>query len=245
MAFGAYASTIRETYFEKLAGLLARLNRDLHSDTDPGKFLTLFCGLIDPSTRTLRWASAGHEPGLVLRARSEQPEQLLATGPPMGVLENGSWDAGETLSLASGDLLVLVTDGITEAQAPTGARYRRERVAEIASRHAGEPAEAICAAVLDDVSSFVIERSMAELEHRLQRTPTDEELASHMNVPLEDLQDNLAEISGQLTPSEVRSIRTNEVLREWRGRIPPIAGVERVAVFGQRSGPPGRTASKG
>ena len=52
--------------------------------------------------------------------------------------------------------------------------------------------------------------------------------------------DNLAEISGQLTPSEVRSIRTNEVLREWRGRIPPIAGVERVAVFGQRSGPPGR-----
>jgi multidrug efflux pump subunit AcrB len=52
--------------------------------------------------------------------------------------------------------------------------------------------------------------------------------------------DNLAEISGQLTPSEVRSIRTNEVLREWRGRIPPIAGVERVAVFGQRAGPPGR-----
>ena len=40
-----------------------------------------------------------------------------------------------------------------------------------------------------------IERSMAELEHRLQRTPSDEELASHMSVTLEDLQDNLAEIS--------------------------------------------------
>jgi RNA polymerase sigma factor for flagellar operon FliA len=40
-----------------------------------------------------------------------------------------------------------------------------------------------------------IERSMVELEHRLQRTPTDEELATHMSVTLEDLQDNLAEIS--------------------------------------------------
>ncbi|MFP5332192.1 MAG: RNA polymerase sigma factor WhiG [Acidimicrobiia bacterium] len=40
-----------------------------------------------------------------------------------------------------------------------------------------------------------IERSMVELEHRLQRTPTDEELAKHMNVQVDDLQDNLAEIS--------------------------------------------------
>jgi len=40
-----------------------------------------------------------------------------------------------------------------------------------------------------------IERSLAELEHRLQRTPTDEELADHLGVPLEELQDHLAEIS--------------------------------------------------
>ncbi len=52
--------------------------------------------------------------------------------------------------------------------------------------------------------------------------------------------ENLAEVSGQLTPSEVRSIRTNAVIAEWRRRIPPIPGVERVAVFGQRGGPPGR-----
>jgi serine phosphatase RsbU (regulator of sigma subunit) len=141
------------------AGLLARLNRDLHSDTDPGKFLTLFCGLIDPSKRTLRWASAGHEPGLVLRAGSDRPEQLLATGPPMGVLENGSWEAGQPLSLAPGDLLVLVTDGITEAQAPDGARYQRERLSQVAQRHAAESADRICQAVLSDVAEFVGARS--------------------------------------------------------------------------------------
>lgn len=52
--------------------------------------------------------------------------------------------------------------------------------------------------------------------------------------------DNLAEITGQLTPSEIRSVRTAEVLRVWRQKLPPIPGVERVAVYGQRAGPPGR-----
>jgi len=52
--------------------------------------------------------------------------------------------------------------------------------------------------------------------------------------------DNLAEISGQLTPSEVRTVRTKKILGAWRRLIPAIPGVERVAVFGRRGGPPGR-----
>jgi len=52
--------------------------------------------------------------------------------------------------------------------------------------------------------------------------------------------DNLAQISAQLTPSEVRTVRTRAILAEWRKNIPPIPGLERVAVFGQRGGPPGR-----
>jgi multidrug efflux pump subunit AcrB len=52
--------------------------------------------------------------------------------------------------------------------------------------------------------------------------------------------DNIAEIGGQLTPSEVRTVRTKKILGAWRRLIPPIPGVERVAVFGRRGGPPGR-----
>ncbi|MGI9523993.1 MAG: efflux RND transporter permease subunit [Hyphomicrobiaceae bacterium] len=51
---------------------------------------------------------------------------------------------------------------------------------------------------------------------------------------------NLAEINAQLTPSESRSIRTRIVLAAWRKAIPALPGVERVAVFGRRGGPPGR-----
>lgn len=52
--------------------------------------------------------------------------------------------------------------------------------------------------------------------------------------------DNLAELTGQLTASEVRSVRTKAILGAWRRAIPAIPGVERVAVFGRRGGPPGR-----
>jgi multidrug efflux pump subunit AcrB len=52
--------------------------------------------------------------------------------------------------------------------------------------------------------------------------------------------DNLAEISGQLTPSEMRTVRTKKILGAWRRSVPQIPGVERVAIFGRRGGPPGR-----
>lgn len=52
--------------------------------------------------------------------------------------------------------------------------------------------------------------------------------------------ENLGEINVQLTPSEVRSVRTKAVISAWRKALPDIAGVERVAIAGRRGGPPGR-----
>lgn len=52
--------------------------------------------------------------------------------------------------------------------------------------------------------------------------------------------DNLAQLTGQLTPSEVRTVRTDAILAAWRKALPSIPGVERVAVAGRRGGPPGR-----
>lgn len=52
--------------------------------------------------------------------------------------------------------------------------------------------------------------------------------------------DNLAQIEVQLTPSEDRKIPTSNIVRAWRGELPSIAGVERVAIQARRAGPPGR-----
>ncbi len=51
---------------------------------------------------------------------------------------------------------------------------------------------------------------------------------------------NLAQINAQLTPSEARSIRTRAIIRAWRRAMPSIAGIERIAIYGRRAGPPGR-----
>jgi multidrug efflux pump subunit AcrB len=52
--------------------------------------------------------------------------------------------------------------------------------------------------------------------------------------------DNVAQLTAQLTPSERRLIRTNDIIKAWRKALPQIAGVERVAISGRRAGPPGR-----
>jgi multidrug efflux pump subunit AcrB len=52
--------------------------------------------------------------------------------------------------------------------------------------------------------------------------------------------DNLGEITAELAPSEARRTRTNTILAAWRKSLPKIAGVERVAIYGRRGGPPGR-----
>lgn len=54
------------------------------------------------------------------------------------------------------------------------------------------------------------------------------------------LGDNVAEIDVQLTPSETRAIPTKQIIAAWLKQRPPIAGVERVSIFGRRGGPPGR-----
>jgi RNA polymerase sigma factor for flagellar operon FliA len=75
-----------------------------------------------------------------------------------------------------------------------------------------------------------IERSLAELEHRLKRTPSEEELAAHMDMPLEDLQDNLAEISNlglvaldELLGRDRDSSTVGDVLPDPRGTSPEAA----------------------
>jgi len=52
--------------------------------------------------------------------------------------------------------------------------------------------------------------------------------------------DNLAQVRVQLTSSEVRTVRTPEIVRAWRKAVPDLAGTRRVAIFASRSGPPGR-----
>lgn len=75
-------------------------------------FATLFVGRFDSATKTLTYVNCGQEPGIVRRAGGSV-EYLSPTGPTLGIAEGGRYEEG-AVSLSSGDLLALYTDGFTE-----------------------------------------------------------------------------------------------------------------------------------
>lgn len=99
------------------ADLLNYLNRQLtRSYTQSGNFVTAFYAVLDPSSRTLVYARAGHNPPRLVRGN--QIVSLDQNGAvPLGILEEQTYCQANA-RLESGDLLVLYTDGITEARSP-------------------------------------------------------------------------------------------------------------------------------
>jgi phosphoserine phosphatase RsbU/P len=96
-------------------------------------FATIFFGILDPATGELTWVNAGHVPPVVRRA-SAALERLAPTGPAVGLMPASSFAAGST-TLASGDLLLILTDGVTDERAPSGAFYGEDPLLAIL----GEP----------------------------------------------------------------------------------------------------------
>lgn len=93
-------------------------------------FVTFFIGAFDSSTKTLTYCNAGHQPPLVLRntGRKEDPAVLLRpTGAAIGLVENAEFGE-KTVDLQEGDLLVLYTDGVTEAMNIHNQEFGRQRL---------------------------------------------------------------------------------------------------------------------
>jgi sigma-B regulation protein RsbU (phosphoserine phosphatase) len=137
------------------------VNRRLLSDTNARQFVTVFYGILDPATGRLLCSNAGHCPPLHFRAANDRDAQELgATGIPLGVLEGRVWRR-EAVQIDPGDLLVLYTDGITEAQSEGAELFGEERLRESVHTglQAGGPqpptAQEIQDAMLADVQRFV------------------------------------------------------------------------------------------
>ena len=111
-----------------LSELLAKLNVLVYDATPTNRFATFFYALYDPSTRHLRYATAGHNPALLLRAGG-QVEWLKTRGIGLG-LQRSSVYQQAVVTLEPGDRLVLYTDGVTEARDPAGEEFGADRMAE-------------------------------------------------------------------------------------------------------------------
>ena len=142
----AFTKTVPE-----LAHGMTMMNDFLSRDMTNGKFMSLFVGILDPKTSVLSWSSAGHNPPMHYRAATKDIVQLDATCPVLGVIQGVPFDRGEDAKIAKGDVLLLYTDGATEAPSPSGELFGEERLAEVIRGAAG----ADCAGVLDAVSRAI------------------------------------------------------------------------------------------
>jgi serine phosphatase RsbU (regulator of sigma subunit) len=140
------------------------LRRELASDADPaavlratntalfddlaraGLFITAFCAQFDPASGALEYANAGHNPPLLRRAANGETRELDADGVALGILRDAEFEHGSA-ALGPGDVVLLYTDGVTEAAGADG-QFGEERLrAAIGDMPAGELVDAVYAAV--------------------------------------------------------------------------------------------------
>jgi sigma-B regulation protein RsbU (phosphoserine phosphatase) len=119
--------------------VLDAVNRRILKDTGTDQFVTVFYGILDPTTATLLYCNAGHSPPYLISTHNGQDiQRLIRTGMPLGIYEDETWGQ-KTVRLAPGDVLVLYTDGITEAPNEQAACFGEERLLEPVRAHLGSP----------------------------------------------------------------------------------------------------------
>ncbi len=133
--------------------ICAKLSRLLYRRTPPEKYATAVVAAIALDTGVLRYANAGHNPPLVVRAGGAV-EELAATGVPIALLPAAAYEAAE-IQLAPGDSLLLYTDGIVEANDPDGGEYGNDRLANLCRRHSQATCADLAAALDADLEAFV------------------------------------------------------------------------------------------
>ena len=131
------------------AELVLKLNQLLHRSTGPASYATLFYADFDAESRCLTYVNAGHNPPYLLRSGTSHPVSLTTGGTIIGMFDECDYEQ-DTLQLASGDLLVASTDGLSDALNPDDEEFGEERLRALLIAAAGLPAE--------QVKSFIVEQ---------------------------------------------------------------------------------------
>jgi sigma-B regulation protein RsbU (phosphoserine phosphatase) len=132
--------------------ICTRVSSRMHERTPPNKYATAFIATLEHQSGVLRYANAGHTPGLLVR-KSGEVEQLDASGLPLGLMPDGAFRSEEK-TLEPGDMLLIYTDGINEAENPEEEQYGVDRLADFCSEHRGLSAEHLFDAIQGALAVF-------------------------------------------------------------------------------------------
>jgi sigma-B regulation protein RsbU (phosphoserine phosphatase) len=132
---------------------IQKANHLISQEAKMGMFVTLFYAVLTPEKKRLKYVNAGHNPPFVIKKNSGDVILLRASGIAMGVLDDVSLEEKE-IELASRDIVVFYTDGITEAINGAGEQFGEKRLIETVNQNADLSLKDLMGRVKDEVFTF-------------------------------------------------------------------------------------------
>jgi sigma-B regulation protein RsbU (phosphoserine phosphatase) len=162
-----------------------------HFHAKMNTFVTLFFGVLDPSSGLLRYINAGHNPPIVLGPEGKVKGRLAPTAPAVGILAGSDFQVGEHL-LEPGDFLLAFTDGVTEARDPNGGFFTDQRLVALIE----EEPSASASALLERIDT-------ALKQHVAGSDPSDDVTMLAVRRALTPVQPDSSQIRATLRPRTV------------------------------------------
>ncbi len=159
--------SLTETRNGSLAELATKMNRLLHRSTGANSYATFFYAQVDEEKKELRYVNAGHNPPMLFRGAgwetaghvpfvaSVAPVEELATGGTIiGMFAQAAYEEAR-IELRSGDVLMLFSDGVSEAHDPAEEEFGEERLKELLRKVADLPVNDMCSAVMGELKKWM------------------------------------------------------------------------------------------
>jgi len=149
------------------ADVLARVNDFVINDMKRGMFVTIFYVILDSHNRTINYASAGHNPMILYRSKTKKSYYLNPRGFPIGInLPDSSLFRtslqSDTLRLKEDDVIIVYTDGITEAMNPQRERFGDERLLASIRKYSGRKVDPLVDNIRDEINTFTEEYTQSD-----------------------------------------------------------------------------------
>ena len=155
LVMAATAAAVQLEVSEKrgLLDVVNRLNNGIHSVSDGNRYVTLVLANIDALSRSFRYVNCGHNPALLFQAKTRDVIPMNSSCFPVGMFDSEACEVNRA-NLAAGDILVLYTDGITEAENSQGEEFGMERVSAVIRRDSSLSAEEILSNIFQSAEEF-------------------------------------------------------------------------------------------
>lgn len=148
-------ASLRTLYYTsgyELHHALQQTSNQLYAFSDPADFATMFIGLLDPKSHLLTFVNAGHNPPYYM-ANDGTVRQLDAGGTMIGIMPGGMWRVDQ-VSLQPGDLIIVYSDGVTEAM-HGNEQFGEVRLLDLLARTQQQDAQRVVDSLCKELAGFV------------------------------------------------------------------------------------------